>query len=165
MSRRVKNSLAERRLLLEAGVPPGNLDRFLWDSPTIGFHAVDRSPTGRRDTVTTNSLDLKPKSLTLEMLLETKRQVAEMEIGNYQIIPADFSQIEKRIIDSLGIPSSMLFFERPRTSYEPPNLWADQSWRNPYRTHKYEEHRQKVKAMQEAQAAERTRKSYEELFI
>lgn len=158
MTRRVKNSLAERRLLLEAGVPPGNLDRFLWDSPTIGFHAVDRSHTGRRDTVTTNSLDLKPKSLTLEMLLETKRQVEEMEIGNSYLAFPDFSQIERRITASMGIDRNLHFW-RPGAEawpiYEPPRIT----------THKYEEHRQKVKAMQEAQAAERTRKSYEELFI
>ena len=146
MTRRVKNSLAERRLLLEAGVYPGNLDRFLWDSPT-----------GRRDTITTNSLDLKPKSLTLEMLMETKRQFEEMEVGNLPAFP-DYSQIERRVAASMGITRDDLFFWRPEAQawpiYEPPRIT----------THKYEEHRQKVKAMQEAQAAERTRKSYEELF-
>lgn len=150
MTRRVKNSLAERRLLLDLypevrGASPIN----------FGAYNPDR-PTGR---ITTNTLDLKPKSLTLEMLLETKKMVEEMEIGNYQIIPADFSQIERRVTASMGLAQKDLYFWRPGAEawpiYEPPRIT----------THKYEEHRQKVKAMQEAQAAERTRKSYEELFI
>lgn len=116
MGRRVKNSLAERRLLLD-----------FESYPNIRFHAVDRTPTGRRDIITTNSLDLRPKSLTLEILLETKKM---MEIGNYQIIPADFSQIEMRVTASTGIGREYLPFW---------SLGAE-SWPNPYRTHKYEEH-------------------------
>lgn len=151
MTRRVKNSLAA-----EWG-PWGEYGLDLRPQQLL-------SPTGR----TTSSIDLKPKTLTYEMLLETKRQFEEMEIGNLPAFP-DYSQIERRILDSMGIP----FSERPNnmyfwrdTDYEPPSLWADQaSWPNPCRTHKYEEHRQKVKAMQEAQAAERIRKSYEELFV
>lgn len=150
MTRRVNNSLAERRLLLEPYVTP--LEKFLLDLPT------DRSPTGRRDTVTTNTLDLKPQTLTLEALMEAKRQFEEMEIGNLPAFP-DFSQIERRITASIGIDREDLHFWRPGAEawpiYESPRIT----------THKYEEHRQKTKAMQEAQAAERTRKSYEELFV
>jgi len=145
MTRRVKNSLAERRLLLD-----------FESYPIVDFSRP--SPTGRRDTITTNSLDLKPKTLTLEMLMETKRQFEEMEIGNLPAFP-DYSQIERKITASTGIDREDLYFWRPGVEawpiYEPPRIT----------THKYEEHRQKVKAMQEAQAAERTRKSYEELFI
>lgn len=154
MTRRVKNSLAERRLLLD-----------FESYPIVDFSRP--SPTGRRDTITTNSLDLNPQSLTLEMLMETKRQ---FESGEHPLAYADYSQLERRIEASLlsvnKYPSyEPMYFWRD-TDYEPPSLWADQvSWPNPHRTHKYEEHRQKVKAQQEAQAAERTRKSYEELFV
>lgn len=144
MTRRVKNSLAA-----EWG-PWGEYGLDLRPQQLL-------SPTGR----TTSSIDLKPKTLTYEMLLETKRQFEEMEIGNSPLVYADYSHIERRIIDYLGIKKEFL-----RADYKPPSLWEDRtSWPNPCRTHKYEEHRQKVKAMQEAQAAERTRKSYEELFI
>lgn len=144
MTRRVKNSLAaEWGPWGEHGLDLG---------PLRLFDPVRQTPTGR------TIVDFKPKSLTLEMLMETKRQFEEMEVGNLPAFP-DYSQIERRVAASMGITRDDLFFWRPEAQawpiYEPPRIT----------THKYEEHRQKVKAMQEAQAAERTRKSYEELFV
>lgn len=148
MTRRVKNSLAERRLLLDLKPYPGVRGYTPID---FGSYKLEKL-TGR--TIT----DLKPQSLTYETLMETKRQFEEMEIGNSYLAFPDFSQIERRITASMGIDRNLHFW-RPGAEawpiYEPPRIT----------THKYEEHRQKVKAMQEAQAAERTRKSYEELFV